>query len=107
VPGNRKIGIFWETYGVRSEGETFDYALEVEPIDEGLIHRALVGLHVMDPDRGLDLRWRESPSSTGGIASRGLTVDLSRLRPGQYRVRLMLTSGTDLPIVAERSIEIL
>ena len=39
---NRQIGIFWETYGVRPEGETFDYALEVEPVDEGLIHRALV-----------------------------------------------------------------
>jgi hypothetical protein len=107
VPSNRQIGLFWETYGARPEGETFDYAVEVEPVDEGLIHRALVGMHVADPDRGLDLRWRESPSIEGGIASRGMTVDLSRLRPGQYRVRVMLTSGTNLPIVAERSIEIL
>jgi hypothetical protein len=107
APSNRQIGVFWETYGVRPEGETFDYAVEVEPVDEGLIHRALVGLHVTDPDRGLDIRWRESPSIEGGIASRGVTVDLSRLRPGQYRVRVMLTSGTALPIVAERSIEIL
>ena len=107
APSNRQIGIFWETYGVRPEGETFDYALVVEPVDQGLIHRALVGLHVMDPDRGLILQWRESPSIAGGIASRGLTVDLSRLKPGQYRVRLMLTSGANLPIVAERSIEVL
>jgi len=107
APSNRQIGIFWETYGARAEGETFDYALEVEPIDEGLIHRALVGMHVMDPDRGLDLRWRESPSIEGGIASRGVTVDLSRLRPGQYRVRVMLTSGTALPIIAERTIDVL
>ena len=106
APSNRQIGIFWETYGVRPQGETFDYALAVEPIDQGLIHRALVKLHVKDPDRGLSLQWREVPSITGQIASRGVTVDLSRLRPGQYRVRLMLTSGTDLPIVAERSIEI-
>ena len=107
APSSRQIGIFWETYGVRPEGETFDYALVVEPVDQGLIHRALVGLHVMDPDRGLILQWRESPSIAGGIASRGLTVDLSRLKPGQYRVRLMLTSGANLPIVAERSIEVL
>jgi hypothetical protein len=107
APSNRQIGVFWETYGVRPEGETFDYAVEVEPVDEGLIHRALVGLHVTDPDRGIDIRWSESPSIDSGIASRGVTVDLSRLRPGQYRVRVMLTSGTALPIVAERSIEIL
>ena len=107
APSNRQIGIFWEAYGVRPEGETLDYALEVEPVDQGLIHRALVGLHVMDPDRGLSLQWRESPSIAGGIAARGVTVDLSRLKPGLYRVRLMLTFGTDLPIVAERSIEVL
>jgi len=33
-------------------------------------------------------------------------VDLSRLQPGQYLVRLMLTSGTELPVVAERSIQV-
>jgi hypothetical protein len=106
APSNRQIGIFWETYGVRPEGETFDYALQVEPIDQGLIHSALVKLHVEDPDRGLNLQWSEVPSITGQIASRGVTVDLSRLKPGHYRVRLTLTSGTDLPLVAERSIEV-
>jgi hypothetical protein len=107
APSNRLVGIFWETYGVRPEGETFDYALVVDPVDQGWIHRALVGLHVVDPDRGLSLQWRESPSIAGGIASRGVTVDLSRLKPGEYRVRLLLTSGTNLPIVAERTIEVL
>ena len=109
VPGTRQIGVFWETYGVRPEGETFNYALEVEPVDQGLIHRALIGLHVVDPDRGLTLQWHESTASAGGIASRGVTVDLSRLKPGQYHVRVLLTFGgpTALPIVAERDIEIL
>ena len=65
APSNRQIGIFWETYGVRPQGETFDYALVVEPIDQGLIHRALVKLHVKDPDRGLSLQWREVPSIAG------------------------------------------
>jgi len=104
---NRQIGVFWETYGVRPQGESFEYALAVEAIDQGLVHRALVKLHVVEPDRGLSLVWREVPSAAGGIASRGVKVDLSRLKPGRYRVRLTLTSGTDLPIVAERSIEVL
>jgi len=75
-------------------------------VDRGLFHRALVKLHIMDPDRSVNLQWHEVASSTKGIASRGLTVDLSHLRPGQYSVRLMLTSGTDAPIVAERIIDI-
>jgi hypothetical protein len=106
-PMNRQIGIFWETYGARSQAETFDYALVVEPV-ESMLHRALVRLHVTDPERGLNLQWRESASSlASGIASRGITVDLSRLKPGQYRVRLLLTSGMDVPVVAERTLEIL
>jgi len=107
APVNRQVGVFWETYGARPRGETFDYSLVVTPDDEGFLHRALAKLHVVDPDRSLSLQWREVPSSANGIASRGLTVDLSQLRPGRYAVRLMLTSGTDAPIVAERSIEIL
>ena len=76
-------------------------------LTEGLFHRALVNLRVKDPDRGLNLQWREASSAAGQIASRGLTVDLSHLKPGQYRVRLTLTSGADLPIIAERSIVVL
>jgi len=106
APSNRQIGVFWETYGVRPEGEAFDYSLIVEPVDKGLIHRALVAVHVVDPDRGLSLQWRETPSISAGIASRSVVVDLSRLQPGQYLVRLMLTSGTELPVVAERSIQV-
>ena len=107
APLNRQIGVFWETYGIRPQGERVDYALIVAPEDESLLHRALAKLHVVDPDQSLSLQWQEVPSASNGIASRGLTVDLSRLRPGHYSMRLMLTSGKDLPIVAERSIEIL
>ena len=107
APSNRQIGVFWETYGVRPQGESVDYALLVTPDDESLFHRALVKLHVAEPDRSLSLQWHEVPAAANGIASRGVTVDLSRLRPGHYSVRLMLTSGTDLPIVAERTIELL
>jgi len=108
APVSRQIGVFWETYGVRPEGERVDYALVVTPIDEGLLRRALVKLRVVDPERSVNLQWHEVQSSTGGIASRGLTVDLSHLRPGRYAVRLMLmSSGSDVPIVSERTIVIL
>lgn len=107
APSNRQIGVFWETYGVRPNGESLGYALLVTPADEGLLHRALVKVHLAEPERSVSVQWREVPSTADGIASRGVTVDLSLLRPGRYSVRLMLTSGTDLPIVTERSIEIL
>ena len=106
-PSNRQIGVFWETYGVRPNGESIEYALVVTPADRNFFQRALVKMHITDPDQAVSLQWRERPSSASGIVSRGLTVDLSRLRPGRYSMRLMLTSGTDVPIVAERTIDIL
>jgi len=107
APLNRQIGVFWETYGVRQSGERLEYALVVAPEDESFLHRALAKLRVVDADQSLSLQWQEVQSAANGIASRGLTVDLSRLRPGRYSVRLMLTSGKDVPIVAERSIDII
>lgn len=108
APSSRQIGVFWEAYGVRAEGgESVNYALLVTPEGQSILHRAFVKLHLMESDRTLSVQWREVPAAKDGIASRGVTVDLSRLKPGRYSVRLSLTSGTEPPIVAERSIEIL
>lgn len=107
APSGRQVGIFWETYGVRQQSEGVDYRLLVTPADESFFHRALVKLHVMDAERSISVQWHEVPSVANGIAARGMTVDLSQLRPGRYSVRLTLTSGTEAPVVSERSIEIL
>lgn len=106
TPVNRKLGVFWETYGLRGQDETVDYTLLVTRVDRGAFHRGLVRLHVANADRPLTMEWREAPSIANGIASRGMTVDLSSLDPGRYSLRLMLTSGTEPPIVSERTIEI-
>lgn len=107
APMDRQIGVFWEAYGMRPQGEPVDYAVLVAPADESIFHRALVKLHVTDPERTVSVQWREVSSPVNGIASRGLTVDLSHLRPGRYFVRVSMTSGIDKPIIAEREFEIL
>ena len=106
VPNSRQIGLFWEAYGARPEGEAFEYSLLVQPIGRSWVHRAFIKFHLTDPDRSLSVIWKEVPVVTGDIACRGVTVDLSRLKPGRYRVRLSLTGGTEAPIVSERDIEI-
>src|SRR6185436_19912239 len=106
VPNSRQIGLFWEAYGARPEGEAFEYSLLVQPIGRSWIHRAAIKLRITDPDRSLSVLWNDVPSVTDDIACRGVTVDLSRLKPGRYRVRLSLTGGTEAPIVSERDIEI-
>lgn len=106
VPNSRQIGLFWEAYGARPEGEAFEYSLLVQPIGRSWIHRTRIKLHLTDPDRSLSVLWNEVPTVTDDIACRGVTVDLSRLKPGRYRVRLSLTSRGEAPIVTERDIDI-
>jgi hypothetical protein len=65
-----------------------------------------IKLHLTDPDRSLSVLWNEVPTVTDDIACRGVTVDLSRLKHGRYRVRLSLTSRGEAPIVTERDIDI-
>ena len=107
VPRNRKLGLFWETYGARPQAEPLDYALRVEPVGQGWFHRAFIRLKLKEKDSALNVQWREVAEVTDGVASRGLAVDLESLKPGHYRVRLALSSGVSEPIVAEREIEIL
>jgi hypothetical protein len=106
VPNNRQVGLFWETYGARPQGEAFDYALLVQPIGQSWLHRTFIKMHVKDPDRTLSLQWSEVPTVNNDVACRGVTVDLSRLKPGRYRVSLSLTARGELPVVTEREITI-
>ena len=106
VPNSRQVGLFWEAYGARPEGEAFDYSILVQPIGRSWLHRAFIKLHITDPDRSLSVQWTEVPTVTDDIACRGVTVDVSRLKPGRYRVRLSLTGRGEQPIVTERDIDI-
>ena len=107
VPNSRQIGLFWEAYGARPEGEAFEYSLLVQAIGRSWVHRTFIKLHITDPDRSLSVLWSEVPTVTDDIACRGVTVDLSRLKPGRYHVRLSLTGRGEAPIVSERDIEIM
>jgi hypothetical protein len=106
VPNSRQVGLFWEAYGARPEGEAFDYSILVQPIGRSWLHRTFIKLHITDPDRSLSVQWTEVPTVTDDIACRGVTVDVSRLKPGRYRVRLSLTGRGEAPIVTERDIDI-
>ena len=107
MPNSRQIGLFWEAYGARPEGEAFEYALLVQAIGRSWLHRTFVKLHLTDPDRSLSVLWNEVPTVLTTSRRRGVTVDLSRLKPGRYHVRLSLTGRGEAPIVTERDIDIM
>ena len=104
VSATQPVGVFWEAYGVRAEGESFDVALQIDRINEGWRRRAAERLHLASPFSPVKVRWQEMPNGVDRVASRAMTLDLSRLDPGRYEIRLTLTAKDELAAVATREI---
>lgn len=106
MPATRGVGVYWETYGLRAEGEPVQFALTVERVGVDWMHRAAEKLHLADPTTSLRIQWDEVPQRVNGIAGRGVRVDLSRLVSGRYRMQLMVTPVGEGAVVAVREIEV-
>ena len=106
VPTSKAIGVFWEAYGLRAQGEPVHYTLTVEEIEIGVLRRVAERLRFADPTSALRLQWDEVPQQRNGIAGRGVRVDLSRLRPGRYRMELAITPNDGASVVASRDVTV-
>jgi hypothetical protein len=106
VPGSRAIGGFWETYGLAPQGEPVRFALTVEPVAVSWLRRAAERAHLTDPSLGLQIQWQEVPPTTGGLAGRGVRLDLGQLRAGRYRVELQVTAQDGATASAVRELEV-
>src|SRR5262249_23642636 len=100
------IGVFWETYGLRPQGEPVHFTLTVEEIEIGLLRRAAERLRFADPTSALRIQWDEVPLQRNGIAGRGVRVDLSRLRGGPYRMQLASPAASGPAVLASRDITV-
>jgi len=89
---------------LRSAGEPVRFTLTVEQTKVGWVRRAAERLGFADPTTGLRVQWEEVPQSANDIAGRGVRVDLSRLRSGQYRIQVLVAARGEKPIVAERDV---
>ena len=106
VPGSRPMGVFWETYGLKPNSEPVHFTLTVEQVGIGWLRRAAEQLRFADPSSALRIQWEEVPEQRGGIAGRGVRVDLSRLRPGRYRMQLSVSVVGEPDAVTTREIDV-
>ncbi|HEY0997496.1 MAG TPA: hypothetical protein VGD77_15985, partial [Gemmatimonadaceae bacterium] len=89
-----RVGVFWETYGLDAAGEVVSVTMTLQRTGAPLMRRAAEALGLADRAAPLQVRWREQPDARTGIASRALTLELSSLAPGRYRIRLVTEAGS-------------
>jgi hypothetical protein len=106
VAANRPVGLLWETYGVRAQGEPLAVSLTVERVRESWYRRAAQRVGLSSRTSPLRVQWQEVPDAIDHVAARGVTVDLSRLEAGRYRVRLTLSPRGEPPVMATREITV-
>ncbi|CAN5323378.1 hypothetical protein BH09GEM1_BH09GEM1_33400 [soil metagenome] len=112
VPGDtvtrdRQIGLFWETYGIATEGESIDLALSVERVDHSWIRSARQHLKLTPVDTPIRIRWTDARPSTDNAAAHAVALDLGNLDAGRYRVTLTLTPLDGAPATTSREITLI
>ncbi|MEO5813711.1 MAG: hypothetical protein ABIT20_00340 [Gemmatimonadaceae bacterium] len=112
VPGDtvtrdRALGIFWETYGLSSEGETVDIAVSVERVDHGWIRSARQKLGLTPMDTPIRIKWSDARTSVGKAAAHAISLDLANLDAGRYRLTLTLVPASGVPVAALREVELI
>ena len=101
---SRIIGLFWETYGLYKEGESFEVSITISRIQEGWMRHAAERLHLATPFSPVKLLWSEVPDDRDGIASHSITLDLSKLVPGRYEIDLNVSPTEGTPLLAKREV---
>ncbi|MFN2565554.1 MAG: hypothetical protein ABR499_11180 [Gemmatimonadaceae bacterium] len=105
-PAGGRVGVYWEIYGVRPEGEALSVTLNVERVRVGWTTRAAERLGLAAKVTPLRVRWHEVPKRDAGFASRAMTVDLSELPAGRYRMHLTVAAEDGSAAASERFIEL-
>lgn len=107
VTRNRPLGIFWETYGLSTEGEAVDIAVSVERVDHSWIRSARQKLGLTPVDTPIRIRWADARTPRDTAAAHAISLDLSNLDAGRYRLTLVLSPGAGAPVSAVREVELI
>jgi hypothetical protein len=109
VRADRKLGLFWELYGLTSAAQPVSASLAITPRGVGWLRRTAESLGFASRTTTVSLHWEEVPATRAedaAVVSRALTVDLSALSPGRYRIALTVTAPGQEPATATREIEV-
>jgi hypothetical protein len=70
------------------------------------MRRAAERIHLATPFSPVRVEWQEVPDRGDNIASRAVSLDLSRLSPGRYEITLTVTPKDEPSVVAKREVTV-
>lgn len=105
IAPTKKLGLYWETYGVARQDSALPVSLTLSRISSGL-RKLVQSIGLGKQSAPMSIAWRETPAM-GGLATRAVVLDLSLIPRGRYRLKLELTPKSGSPVTSSRIIEIL
>jgi hypothetical protein len=70
------------------------------------MRKAVEAMRLADRTTGVRVQWQEVPTVVEGVAARDVRIDLSRLRPGRYRMQLTLQVPGEPIATSTRTIDV-
>jgi hypothetical protein len=105
VRGDRKIGLYWEIYDLKSAGTDLPVALTLTRLRGNTMERIRESLGLADKPTPISIRWTE-PRSNLATAPRSLLLDLSLVPRGRYALEIALGNEGNPLTETSRVIEI-
>jgi hypothetical protein len=109
VKASEKLGVYWEAYGTNPIGEKVKITLTVarEIGERGLLARGMQALNLEREATPVRVSVEELTARNSTTSPRGLELDISTLKPGNYIVQLEIDVRGQYVIRAERRIEVM
>ena len=103
---DRKLGLYWELYGLDPPGQLVTTSVAVIPVKDGWLHHVAAAVGVAGKRKAVRLEWQEVPEGQGGLSGRALAIDLSGLASGRYRIELTVRTAAGESATAAREIRV-
>jgi hypothetical protein len=106
VPPDGIVVVAWEVYGLETQETALRFRVTVGRGEPGLFRRAGQWLRLVEPEAPVVVAWSEAAPMVWGPWLRTVTLDLSTLEPGDYRLQFELEPLGRTPVRSERGIRV-
>ena len=106
VPATEAFAVGWEVYGVGTRGEVLSYDLSVTRTEGGFFRRVGELLRLSQRQEPLRLAWEEAGPDGPAPVFRTLELQIPALDPGEYVLRLEVTTRSGGVLASERLLHV-